>query len=250
MVHRLVLASLFIGATAYAQAPGDTDMQGMSGGDGGGAPGQVAPVATTNPCGGCPMMAATAPRDVMANRFAVGLSIGSFSLAPKATPDAKSDFGIGQLSVRYRATYHLELELALGGGQEQLMDGTAGDREVQMGSLGLRYRFAAAQNWNWWLMGALGEVSIASKNASDAERKDAQRPMGELGIGLERRFNHFALQAELRAAGTGQTRAERGVMTTTVDPNGAKMTPPPLGTSSSSDQLSGGTFTIGASYYF
>ena len=244
MVHRLVLASLFIGATAYAQAPGDTDMQ-----DGGGAPGQVAPVAA-NPCGGCPM-AASAPRDVMANRFVVGLSIGSFSLAPQASPDAKSDFGIGQLSFRYRATYHLELELALGGGQEQLMDGTAGDREVQMGSLGLRYRFAAAQNWNWWLMGALGEVSIASKGASDAERKDAQRPMGELGIGLERRFNHFALQAELRAAGTGQTRAERGVMTTTVGPNGANMAPPPLGTpSSSNDKLSGGTFTIGASYYF
>jgi hypothetical protein len=191
----------------------------------------------------------------MATRLAVGLSIGQFSVAPKAAPDAKSEFGIGQLSLRYRATYHLELELALGGGQEKLMDGSAGDREVQMAALGLRYRFAAAQNWNWWLMGAVGAVSIASKNADDIDRKNAQRPMGELGIGLERRFNHFALQAELRATGTGQTQADRQMVgVTTVDPNGMKVTTPPpnpTGTpTSSTDQLSGGMFTIGASYYF
>ena len=249
MVHRLVIASLFIGATAYAQAPGDPDM------DGGYAPGQVTPVVTTNPCGGCPYAAAmSTPRNVMATRFAVGLSIGSFTLAPQDSPDAKDQFAVGQLSLRYRATYHLELELALGGGQEKLMDGTDGDREVQMAAIGMRYRFAAAQNWNWWIMGAIGEVSIASKYAADTERQDQQRPMAELGIGLERRFNHFALQAELRAAGTGETRAEHDnppmVGIDDGGMGGAVKGPSPSDPAAPKDQLSGGTFTIGASYYF
>jgi hypothetical protein len=245
MLHRLVIASLFVAATAHAQAPGEEV-------EGAGAPGNVAPqpapVVVDNPCGGWHAHY----HDVMANRWAVGLSIGSMSFAPKDTPDAKTDFAVGQLALRYRATYHLELELALGGGSEKLMDGTDGNREAQTVALGLRYRFLAAHDWNWWLMGAIGSVAIADKNASDQERQDLTRPMGELGIGVERRFEHFALQAELRAAGTGQTRAEKqAVMGTVTGGTTNVSTPPPPPTSSpTTDQLSGGSLTIGASYYF
>ena len=53
-MHRLVIASLFIAGTAYAQAPGEVDGGGAPGNyEGGGAPGNVAPVVTDNPCGGC-----------------------------------------------------------------------------------------------------------------------------------------------------------------------------------------------------
>jgi hypothetical protein len=248
MMHRWVIASLFIAGTASAQAPGDYYGPAPSD-DGAGAPGNVAPVAA-NPCGyGC-----GAARDVMQMRWAIGLSVGSMGLAQDGTTDAPTQFGVGQLSLRYRAARHVELELALGGGNEKLMDGSDGDRQIQTASLGLRYRFAPDQNWNWWIMGALGAVTIASQYASDQERQDSQRPMGELGLGLERRFEHFALQAEVRAAGTGETRAEQngyampvsgtvgtGMVGTPKDPGYYQ----PV-----RDTLSGGTFTIGASYYF
>ena len=111
---------LLAASTAYAQAPGET------------LPEVPAPPATDS-------------IPVMANRWAVGMSVGSLSIAPKDSPDDKTQFGIGQLSLRYRATYHLELELAVGGGQQQLDDGSQGDLDVSTALLGVRYRFAAAR---------------------------------------------------------------------------------------------------------
>src|SRR5262245_34044156 len=130
MVHRLVLVSMFVAGTAYAQAPGETEL-----GEASGAPGMVAP----NPCG-CGGVAPA--RNVLADRWAVGLSVGSLAVGPRdASPDQQAQFGIGQLSIRFRATLHLELEAAFGGGRQQLHDGTEGDLEVATGALGLRYRF-------------------------------------------------------------------------------------------------------------
>ena len=63
-----IAAVILASATAYAQAPGETPM----------AP-PPAPEAT--PC------AYSAQIPVMANRWAVGLSVGSLSIAPKDTPD-------------------------------------------------------------------------------------------------------------------------------------------------------------------
>ena len=119
---------LLVAATAHAQAPGQVMIEPtpMAYGPGAG-PSAVEPSAV-----------ATDAIPVMANRWAVGLSVGSLSIAPKDSPDAQTDFAIGQLSLRYRATYHLEVELALGGGQEKLQDGTQGDLEVITGLIGLR----------------------------------------------------------------------------------------------------------------
>jgi hypothetical protein len=244
MVQRLVFVSLFVAATAYAQAPGETEV-----GAAPGAPGMVAP----NPCGygWQPTL-----HNVMADRWAVGLSVGSLGIGPKdAMADQQANFGIGQLSLRFRATPHLELEGAFGGGHDKLSDGTDGGHEVNTGALGLRYRFRPYSDWNWWLMGGLGAISITDQGATKPERKAAKRPMGELGIGLERRFNHFALQAELRALSAGPRKDGAGgppppqVMNAGA-PAGMVPPPPPQGPVGPEDKLAGGMFTIGASYYF
>lgn len=218
-----VLVPLLVAATANAQAPGETPVE--------------APVTVTVPA---PEVA------VMANRWAVGLSAGSVSIAPKDQPDNKTDFGIGQLSLRYRATYHLELELAVGGGREQLQDGTQGSRETNIGMLGLRYRFCADRHWNWWLGGSIGSISVTQTGATDQEKQDAQRPLGALAIGVEHRWQQFALHAELRAFGVGEPKNQDQTMPVVTN---AQQQPPAM-TSPSSDQQSGGMFTIGASYYF
>jgi len=236
------LAPLFLGSLAslaHAQAPGELAPPAPA------APAADSPCAAL--CGGC-----TRAESVMANRWAVGLSLGSMNLAPDGQSDNQTGFGIGELALRFRATPHLELELSVGGGREQLANNQQGDLEVNTAALALRYRFRPEAAWNWFVMGGLGGASVVSHDATKQERDDATHPLGMVGIGLERRFHHFALQAEARAIGIGdKTRnsdtmaapppAEPGAMATT--------TPPPVPVAPSQKQ-SGGALTIGLSYYF
>jgi hypothetical protein len=149
----VVLASLFVATTAYAQAPGYYE-------EGTGAPGMSAPVE----------VAPTPPPPPPLRRWSVGLGVGSLSLAPHEAPDVETEFGVGQIAVRYLATRHLEIELAFAGGREQLQDGNEGDREVSQGVLALRYRFNPAQRWNWWLMAGMGSLAVTRTGATDDER--------------------------------------------------------------------------------
>jgi len=228
MAMKLVAAAVLLAATtAYAQAPGET------------LPEPAAPIVYATP--GIP---------VMANRWAVGLSAGSLSIAPKDSPDNKTQFGIGQLSLRYRATYHLELELAVGGGRQQLQDGTQGDLDVSTALLGFRYRFAAAEHWNWWLGAGIGGISVTQFGATDQQKQDAQRPMGAVGIGIEHRWQQFALQAELHGFGVGERQDQQDAAPPKATPVANTMQPPPPTMTAPSNQQSGGMLTIGASYYF
>jgi opacity protein-like surface antigen len=230
MSLRLVVASLFVTATAFAQAPGEVQ--------------PVAPAAAPvveNPCGGCFV-------PVMANRWAVGLSIGSMSLAPRDTPDDQTHFAIGELAVRFRATPHLELELSVGGGREQTDNGMDGTHEVSTATLGLRYRFMAEHRWNWYLMAGLGGTAVTLRDATDQEKKDANRGQVSFGAGLERRFDHFALQAELRFV--SQFADDNSASTTPVVGTVMPVGDPPPSTATPSTTYRGGQLTIGASYYF
>src|SRR5262245_26463852 len=96
----LVITPLLLVSTAYAQAPGDYE-----GGD-------VAPPGMT------PVAAPQAPLPERPRRWSVGLGVGSITLAPHHTPDVETQFDVGQLALRYRITRHIELELALSGGDE------------------------------------------------------------------------------------------------------------------------------------
>jgi len=253
MVRVLAVAALVvsISATARAQAPGDTEMEGAGPGA---QPVMVAP-ATPPPYGACG--AAAAPIHVMANRWAVGFSIGSMTVQPKDSTSSadQTQFGVGELALRFRLTPHLEIEGAVGGGRQQLPDGSQGDLQTKTALLSLRYRFMPGHHWNWWLMGGLGDVQIAQHDASDQEFQNTQRPVGALGIGIERRFHNFALQAELRGMGIGpiKQQAEPTAASTTppVDPTTGMPVPPSRNPpTTTADQMSGGQLTIGASYYF
>lgn len=237
-----VVAPLLVAATAYAQAPGDYAETGDV------SPPGMTPVAQPQ------VVVQPAPRPL---RWSIGVGFGSVGLAPHQDPENETDFAIGQLAVRYRATTHLEIELAVAGGREQLEDGEDGDREVNQAVLALRYRFSPQRAWNWWLMAGMGSLTVASQYASDEEREAASQSTLQLGVGLERRFRHFAFQVEARAVGV----APNDEMTADVKP-----VPPPVmddGTGgkepvpydppysyTSRDGLKGGQLTLGVSYYF
>ncbi len=233
MRYSLVAVALgVLSATAYAQAPGMYDAGPPSGSD------QLLPVVL-------PVAVVPVRPSVMANRWAVGLSVGGMSLEQHGA-NQPSKFNIAELGLRFRMTLHLELEASLAGGGEK-QDG--GD-QVSGFALTARYRFAPERRWNWWLLGGAGVIGVVPTGATDQEKSDATREELHAGIGLERRFHRFALQAELRAIATGPSKGESDG-TTTVMPTAGRspMTTPPTD-STTPTGMAGGQLTIGASFYF
>lgn len=213
------------------------------------APG-IVPAAPVVPENGCAMPCENCRESVMANRWAIGLSVGSMSLAPNSSPDDKTAFGVGELALRFRATPHLELELLAGGGREQTSDGMQGDLEVNTAALAARWRFRPEAAWNWFVMGGVGGASVTRHDATQQERSDANQPFAMLGIGLERRFRHFALQAELRGVGLGTSKKDAPADPPMAQPQSTGMTTTTLPPATADVQRSGGSLTIGLSYYF
>jgi hypothetical protein len=213
----LTLAPLFLASLAHAQAvpEGDGDEDAAPFGPVVAAP--EAPIsAVVVPQPVAPMIVAPAMvepvgcatrlaprRSVMANRWAVGLSVGSLSLAPKDSPDDDTTFGTGELALRFRVTPHLELEATAGGGRERVGD-RDGDRDVAVFALAARYRFRPEAAWNWFVMAGLGGAAVTQHDATHEEVDAQAQPLAMIGAGVERRFRHLAIQAELRAVGLGE----------------------------------------------
>ena len=170
--------------------------------------------------------------DVMADRWSVGFGIGSVGLrTPEASP---TSYAIGELAFRFRIAPHFELETTLGGGNESDNNGAT---SVGLATLGARYIFQPRADWNVWLVGAVGALSLRS-DPNDASSQ-VDRAMAEAGMGIERRFAHFALQAEFRAiaAGVPKQADEANARTDTMAPV-------------ASDTLAGAELSLGASWYF
>ena len=220
-----LLIPLLSASTALAQAPGEVSPDPEP------VPPSAMPTVSGNP--------STAGIDVMRRRWAVGLNLGGMSLtADDDETGTETQFRTGELSIRYRATPHFELELLLSGGRQVLEDGEDGDLAMGGGTLAARYRFRAEQRWNWWLMGGLGMTVIERHDSTEEQRSSAGRPHVAFGIGLERRFNRFAIHAELRGVAMGPREDEMDVVPQrTLDPRTAQ-------------NLSAGQFNLGASFYF
>jgi hypothetical protein len=230
-------APLFAASLAHAQAPGEVQPVIVQ-------PVVVQPVIVAPGAPGVAPVVAPVPQGeprpaVMDDRWAVGFSVGGMSVAPSDAPDDQTHFTVGELALRFRATLHLELELAVGGGRERTPDNMDGDLQVSTAALALRYRFRAEEHWNWFVLGGLGGAAIARHDATSQERSDATQPMFVAGIGTEYRFDHLALQAELRGFGLGVARTDDATAMTTA------------GASNSADiQRSGASISVGLNFYF
>lgn len=199
-------------------------------------PVMAAPIAP--PVAACVTRLRTRP-SVMANRWAVGLSAGSLTLAPEGSPDDHTSFATGELSVRFRATPHLEFEALAGGGRQRIND-MDGDLAIGMFAVSARYHFRPEAPWNWYVMGGVGAAAVTRHDATDEEIDNATQPLGMLGVGVERRFRHLALQAELRGVGLGKREEDRMTAARVAEPI---VTP-------ANEARSGGSFTLGGAYYF
>lgn len=241
----LGLAPLLIASVAHAQAPGEVmvvPVQPV-------VPIAVTPVAVVPVDPAAPVVVEQPREPIMANRWSIGLSVGALSLAPQGQSDT-TDFSLGELALRFRLTPHLELEASAGGGRQQINNKDA-DLEINTAALAARWRFNPEGSWNWFAMAGIGAASIASHEASSQQRDDVTQPLAMLGIGLEWRFRHLALQAETRAVALGERNRDSGVMADSAPPAmTAATTSTPVSTTSSPIKQSGASFTVGLSYYF
>jgi hypothetical protein len=233
----LVVGSLGFASNALAQAPGE-GYYGPS----------AAPVVQPTP-----VVVVPVGRDPMAQRWAVGLNFGGLSVGPEDAPDdMQTDFATAELNVRFRATRRLEVFLAFAGGRQTVEDYDGeqmdGDLAMDQVTLGLRFNFRPAHNWNWYLMGGFGSTLIAHHETPEELREDLRRPHGMFGIGVERRWTNFALQAELRGVAIGENE-DRAEIQPDIAPGGPR-DPNAIDFSRNNEELGGGQFSLGASFYF
>lgn len=236
MTTRLLALALvpgFFASNAHAQAPGETYYAQP--------PSQTAPVA--------PVVVAPVGRDPMAQRWAIGLQLGGMGVSPEDAPeDSETSFATAELNVRFRATRRLEVFLAFTGGRQQIegMHGEDrdGDLALDQVTLGVRFNFRPAHRWNWYLMAGFGSTLIAHHETPEEIRDELRRPHGMFGVGIERRWTNFALQAELRGISVGEADdveampVDGGAPTSDVD------------FQMQDEELGGGQFTLGGSFYF
>lgn len=212
------LATLAAG-TAYAQAPGESYDN----------PPAYGPYYAQPPA------VVVAPAPQLPGRWSIGLNLQGASFSANTDyEDDVADFEGGSLAIRYRPWRKVSLELSLGGGRQSI-DGMEGELAMGTGTLAARYHFNQQNKWNFWLLFGVGATTIARHDAPEDEIDAAQRPHVAVGAGLEYRFTNFAIQIEARGMGLGQTEDEKMLQEQGVY---------------TGEGISGGMFTLGASYYF
>lgn len=175
----------------------------------------------------------TAPQpplpSVMDKRWDVAADLAIESVSPDG--GAGVNFAVFELAGRFRMRPEFELGMSL-----DLGSGDAGDMATWGVYGDIRYHLPADNPWHLVLLGSIGAVAVYGKSAPDVEH----RPRGSLrtGVGVERRFGRFALEADLKVF------LVNGNNDVALDPVGNN--PNTL----AHDSLTGISFGIGARVYF
>ncbi len=166
---RAVLLVMAMTGAAYAQAPGETT----------------------------PLSIPPAP---MTTKWGIGASLAAETLRPQNSgAKTSTGFGVVEVNGRYRLSPQFQVDLAidLGGGKE-------GTTNMSLGGVFAdgRYAFHPDSPWDWYLVGGIGAVSLAQKNAIDRDKSG--RGALRIGAGGTHRWGHFALEAQLQLVGVTQ----------------------------------------------
>ena len=237
----LIVGSLFVAGTAFAQAPGE-----VYGSDSGSAPGAE----SVSPPGMVPVAQPPPPPPppVRERRWSVGLGIGGLSLSPHQSEES-TDFNLGMIAVRWRPWGHLEAELAFSGGSESGDEYYDAPSEFSQAVFALRYRFNPLSKWNFWAMAGMGTMTVKKQY----EDQGPSQSTLQFGGGLERRWTRFALQAELRIVGVApvdQGDAPSVMVSGDVKTPGEPVPPNQPDSSMYGHGWRGGQFVLTGNFYF
>ena len=93
------------------------------------------------------------------------------------------------------------------------------------------------------MLGGLGGAAIYDASVKDPK---SDRASAALGIGVERRFGHLGISAELRAIGVSPVNADAQQSQAMPLVSSTTTTPPPA----ADNGYGGGAFSVGVSYDF
>lgn len=141
------------------------------------------------------------------HRFGLGLRLGGTSVSTDYSEEPE-DYSTVGLTARYRLSRRWELELAVDHGQQDLGDGTMGPAELSAGTLSALLHLRPQARWDWYLLAGVGGSERRPYADSDWAE---ERSHLAFGIGLERRFEHLVIGAELRALAQQTTTEEPDV---------------------------------------
>jgi hypothetical protein len=185
------------------------------------------------------------PETDRARRFGVGLHLASLAIASRDNPDAEpTHLGGGGIQLRYQVTRRWELELGFATLREQDAEGMPIGPVIHTGTVGALYHMRPGRRWDWYLLGAIGGMHVGEHRDRDT---NPGRAMGQLGIGVERRWRRLGIGAELRAVGIApdQTAVAQGATTPA-----ARTEAPPPPTEDERRGDGGAQFSLAATYYF
>lgn len=144
-----------------------------------------------------PAAALAAPWDGQ-QHWGVGFHATGLGLQSKADPEVKDDLGGAGIQGRYRLNARWELELAADHIQGERDDGL--ERDLRLMTLGAMFHINPQSQWDFSVVAGLGGAreDVTQKNKGQAAFEHSQ---AYLGVALERRFQHIAIEAQLRAVG-------------------------------------------------
>ena len=201
------------------------------------APAFAQPVAYGPPGEAAPAVIVAAAPELP--RWSVGLDLSSISLADKNTPDQKTEWGGGGLQIGFRLFPHWELGLDLTGATEKRADGGDG-RRLMLPMLTAKWHPAPYARWDFYVLGGVGGAAIYDASVKDPR---SDRASAALGVGIERRFGHLGVAAELRAIGVSPVNADAQPQAMPLVSTTTMPTPADNG-------YGGGSFSVGVAYEF
>jgi len=171
-------------------------------------------------------------------RWSISLRAGGLGLHPEEDPDSETSFGGGGLAVGYRLAPRWVIAAVLEGAHEQLENGEPGDHHLSLFTVEAQFHPRPRARWDWYLSAGLGGAAIAVGEDENAEVVQSGGAF-TFGGGIERKFGHWGIGAQLRAI---------GLALEDVEPtDAARMTTTP---EEEPIALSGGAFSISGSYHF
>jgi hypothetical protein len=212
-----------------------------------GAPGVCACPAAAPPGYAAPMapVVVVAPRTQGwdgQQRWGLGLRLTSLALHQGDDVENETHYAGGGLQLRYRLNARWELELAAEHVREHDPESgemIEGGRELGSGTLSALFHMRPYSRWDWYLLAGVGGTQDGREGLTEEQRKESAQGHVHLGIGLERRFRHIGIAAELRAVGMVKEEQEEDAR---ILPAGAMTT--------EKQEQSGGQLNIAATYYF
>jgi hypothetical protein len=181
------------------------------------------------------LVAVLLPATALADEWGVGLRATGERVDPKDDGPNGIGMGGGGLLVRWRISRRFGLELGVDGVTGKLADG-AFERKTSSAQLAATFHLTPGSRWDFYLLlgvgGATDRVTFVDASGAEMEQEFKETVL-RLGGGLEYRWEHLGIGAEVAAVGMARNDSDAALAGDAVP-----------------RESGGGQWSVVATYYF